>query len=34
MTICKMRVKPFDVMIENRMTNMTSVDYATQLVDE
>ena len=33
MTICKMRVKPFDVMIINRFSNMTSVDGATQLVD-
>ena len=34
MTICKTRVKPFDVMIKNRMENMTLVDCATQLVDE
>ena len=34
MTICKIRVKPFDVMIMNRIANMTSVDCATQLVDE
>ena len=34
MTICKTRVKPFDVLIKNRMANMTSVDCATQLVDE
>ena len=27
-------VKPFDVLIKNRMANMTSVDCATQLVDE
>ena len=32
--ICKMRVKPFDVSIINRITNMTSVGCATQLVDE
>ena len=34
MTICETRVKPFDVVIKNRMANMTSVDCATQLVDE
>ena len=34
MMICKIRVKPFDVLIKNRMANMTSVDRATQLVDE
>ena len=34
MMICKTRVKPFDVLIKNRMANMTSVDGATQLVDE
>ena len=34
MMICKARVKPFDVLIKSRMTNMTSVDRATQLVDE
>ena len=34
MTICETRVKPFDVLIKNRMGNMTSVDCATQLVDE
>ena len=34
MTICKTRVKPFDVLIENRMANMTSIDCVTQLVDE
>ena len=28
------RVKPFDVLNKNRMANMTSVDCATQLVDE
>ena len=32
--ICKTRLKPFDVLIKNRMANMTSVDRATQLVDE
>ena len=31
---CKTWVKPFDVLIENRMTTMTSADIATQLVDE
>ena len=34
MMICKTRVKPFDVLIKNRMANLTSVDCATQLVDE
>ena len=34
MMICKTWVKPFDVMIINRIPNMTSVDSATQLVDE
>ena len=34
MTICKTRVKPFDVLIKNKMANMTSVDCATQMVDE
>ena len=29
-----MWVKPFDVMIINRIANMTSVDCDTQLVDE
>ena len=29
-----MRVKPFDVLIKNGIANMTSVDCATQLVDE
>ena len=28
------RVKPFDVLIKIRMANKTSVDGATQLVDE
>ena len=32
--ICKTRVKPFDVLIKKRMTIMTPVDGATQLVDE
>ena len=32
--ICETRVKPFDVLIKNRMTIMKSVDGATQLVDE
>ena len=31
---CKIRVKPFDVLIKNKMTIMTSADGATQLVDE
>ena len=34
MMICKTRVEPFDVLIKSRMTIMTSVDRATQLVDE
>ena len=34
MMICKTRDKPFDMLIKNRMTIMTSVDGATQLVDE
>ena len=34
MMICKTRVEPFDVMIINRIANMTSVDCATQLADE
>ena len=34
MMIYGIRVKPFDVLIKNRMANMTSVDCATQLVDE
>ena len=29
-----MRDKPFDVLNKNSMANMTSVDCATQLVDE
>ena len=32
--ICKTRVKPFDVLIENRIANMTSVDCAIQLANE
>ena len=32
--ICKIRVKPSDVLIENRMANMTSMEHTTQLVDE
>ena len=31
---CKTRVKPFDVLIINRIAGMTSVDCALQLVDE
>ena len=34
MTTCQMRDKPFDLLIENSMANMTSVDCVTQLVDE
>ena len=34
MTICKTRVKPFDVLIKNKMAIMTSVDRAIQMVDE
>ena len=34
MIICKIRVEPFDVSIQNRMANVTSVDGATHLVDE
>ena len=34
MMICKTRVKHFDLLIKNRMTIMTSVGGATQLVDE
>ena len=34
MMICKKRVKTFDVLIKNRIENMTSVDCATQLVGE
>ena len=33
MMICTTRVKPFDVLIKNRIANMTSVDCASQLVD-
>ena len=32
--ICKTRVKPFDVLIKNRKTIMTSGGKVTQLVDE
>ena len=32
--IYEIRVNPFDVMIINRIANMTSVDGATQLVEE
>ena len=28
------RVKPFDILIQNKTKNMTSVDFSTQLVDE
>ena len=31
---CEMRVKPFDVLIIDRIARVTSVDCATQLVDE
>ena len=34
MMTCETRVKPLDVLIKNRMANMTSVGCATQLVDE
>ena len=34
MMIYKTRVKPFDVLIKIKMANMTSVDCATQMVDE
>ena len=34
MMIYKTRVKPFDVLIKNRMTIMTSGGTVTQLVDE
>ena len=34
MMICKTRVERFDVLIKKRMTTMTSVDGATQLVDQ
>ena len=30
----EMQVKVFDVLVINRIANMTSVDCATQLVDE
>ena len=32
--IFEIRVKPIDEVIKNRMANMTSVDGATQLVNE
>ena len=32
--IYELQVKPFDVLIINRIANMTSVDRATQLGDE
>ena len=32
--IYEIRCKPVDVLVKNRMANMTSVDCATQLVDE
>ena len=34
MMICKTRVEPFDMLVKNRMTNMTSADCITQLVEE
>ena len=34
MMTSKMQVKPFDVLIKNKIANVTSVDCATQLVDE
>ena len=34
MMICKTRVKPFEVWIKTRISNMTSVDCAIRLVDE
>ena len=34
MTICKIWVKPFDVLMKNRLANMTSVGCATQLIDD
>ena len=34
MMICKTQVKPFDVLVINRIANMTSADGATQLADE
>ena len=34
MLIYVFRVKPFDVLIKNRMANMTSLACATQLVDD
>ena len=32
--ICKTQVEPFDVLTKNREANVTSVDCATQLVDQ
>ena len=32
--ICEMRVKPINVLFINGIANMTSVDCATQLVDD
>ena len=34
MMICETRFKPFDVLIKNRMTIMTSGGRVSQLVDE
>ena len=34
MTQCKMRDKPFDVLTKNRVADMTSLDWATRLVNE
>ena len=34
MTICKTRDKPLDVVTKNRVVDMTSVDWATPLVNE
>ena len=34
MMICKTPVKPFQVLIKPKMANMTSVDWATQMVGE
>ena len=34
MMMCKTRVEPFDVLIINTIADQTSVDRATQLVDE
>ena len=32
--IYEIRINPFDVLIQKRMANMSSLDRATQLVDE